>query len=101
METCALCCRIVAVGEMFSVSDNGIKTFECKDEKICRQVAEKTRKERANTAKAARTSAFREKYGVEIKDLVELKPLMRDASVHYYDTIYDRIFTQKLWRYGS
>ena len=97
METCGLCGRNVADGDLFSVSDCGKKTFECKDEKICREIAEKTRKERAIAAKAARTAAFREKYGVGIEDLVELTPRLRDASVHYYDSIYDRIFTQKLW----
>ena len=97
METCALCGRSMAVGELFSVSDCGKKTFECKDEVVCRQVTEKTRKERAIAAKAARTAVFREKYGVGIEDLVELTPRLRDASVHYYDSIHDRIFTQKLW----
>lgn len=97
MESCALCGRSMAVCDLFSVSDCGKKTFECKDEKICREIAEKTRKERAIAAKVARSSAFREKYGIGIEDLVELTPRLRDASVHYYDSVYDRIFTQKLW----
>jgi hypothetical protein len=87
----------MACGELFSVSDNGKKTFECKDEVVCRQVAEKTRKERAMAAKVARSAKFREKYGIGIEDLVELTPRLRDASVHYYDSVYDRIFTQRLW----
>lgn len=97
METCVLCGRTVAISDLFSVSDCGKKSFECKDEVVCRQVAEKTRKERAIAAKAARSTVFREKYGVGIEDLVELTPRLRDASVHYYDSVYDRIFTQRLW----
>lgn len=97
METCALCGRTMVVGDLFSVSDRGKKTYECKDEKVCRDIEVKTRKERAIAAKAARSDLFRKKYGVGIEDLVELTPRLRDASVHYYDSIYDRIFTQKLW----
>jgi hypothetical protein len=97
METCGLCGRTMPSSDMFSVSNMGKKSFECKDEAICRNVAEKTRKERAIKAKADRSAAFREKFGVNIEDLVELMPRLRDASVHYYDSVYDRIFTQKLW----
>ncbi len=97
METCGLCGRTMSTSVMFSVSDGGKKSFECKDEKVCRDVAIQTRKERAIKAKADRSAAFREKFGVNIEDLVELMPRLRDASIHYYDSVYDRIFTQKLW----
>ena len=97
METCVLCGRIMPNTDVFSVSNLGKKTFECKDEDVCLDVATQARKEKAIKAKADRASAFREKFGVNIEDLVELTPRLRDASVHYYDKVGDRIFTQQLW----
>jgi hypothetical protein len=97
METCVLCERIMPNSDVFSVSNLGKKTFECKDEDVCLDVATQARKEKAIKAKANRSAAFREKFGVNIDDLVELTPRLRDASVHYYDKVGDRIFTQQLW----
>lgn len=97
METCGLCGRTMSIGELFSVSELGKKTFECKDEDTCLDVATQVRKEKAIKAKVNRAAAFREKFGVNMEDLVELKPRLRDASVHYYDKSGDRIFTQALW----
>ena len=93
METCGLCGRSMQSSDVFSVGN----AFECKDEDVCLDVATQVRKEKAIKAKTDRSAAFREKFGVNIQDLVELTPRLRDASVHYYDSIYDRIFTQKLW----
>ena len=97
METCELCGRNLPTTELFSVSNLGEKTFECKDEDVCLDIARQVRKDKAIKAKADRSAAFREKFGVNIEDLVELTPRLRDASVHYYDKSGDRVFTQKLW----
>jgi hypothetical protein len=96
MEQCALCFRNVSKAELFSVSDCGKKTFECKDEKVCREIADNARKNHALLIKTNRSLTFKEKYGVDITDLIEL-PRLRDASIHYYDASNNRIFTQKLW----
>ena len=93
METCGLCGRSMPSADVFSVGN----AFECKDEDVCLDVATQVRKEKAIKAKADRSAAFREKFGVNIEDLVELTPRLRDASVHYYDKAGDRVFTQKLW----
>ncbi len=97
METCELCGQTLSLGELFSVSNQGKKTFECKDEVACRKLATEHRALKAAKAKTERTAAFREKYGVDLCELVELTPRMRDASIHYYDAVGDRIFTQALW----
>lgn len=97
METCALCERSVPNADMFSVSNWGKKSFECKDERTCQTIAAQVRKDKAIKNNANRAAAFREKFGVNIEDLVELGPRLRDASVHYYDKVGDRIFTQPLW----
>ena len=69
METCVLCERSMPNTDVFSVSNLGKKTFECKDEDVCLDVATQARKEKAIKAKAMRSSAFREKFGVNIEDL--------------------------------
>lgn len=92
-----MCGRNLPTNDLFSVSNLGKKTFECKDEDVCLDVATQVRKDKAIKAKADRSAAFREKFGVNIEDLVELTPRLRDASVHYYDKVGDRVFTQKLW----
>ena len=97
METCGLCERKLPTKDLFSVSNMGNKTYECKDEDACLDVATQMRKEKAIKAKSDRSVAFREKHGVGIEDLVELTPRLRDASVHYYVKVGDRVFTQKLW----
>ena len=97
METCGLCERNLPTKDLFSVSNMGNKTYECKDEDACLDVATQMRKEKAIKAKSDRSVAFREKFGVNFEELVELSPRLRDASVHYYDKVGDRIFTQKLW----
>lgn len=96
MEHCELCGRQQSVNDMWSVS--GIKkTYECKDEAACRKLAAEHRALKAAKAKAERTVAFKEKFGVDLCELVELSPRLRDASIHYYDSVGDRIFTQALW----
>lgn len=97
MESCALCCQVAPVTNMFSVSNRGTKTFECKDETKCKRVC----KENADKAKTNKLTTFREKFGVNMEDLVELSPRMRDASIHYYDKVGDRIFTKCLYEDGE
>jgi hypothetical protein len=97
METCELCGQTLSLGELFSVSNQGKKTFECKDEVACRKLTAEHRALKAAKAKTERAAAFREKFGVDLCDLVELTPRMRDASIHYYDPRGNRIFTQALW----
>ena len=80
MEQCALCFRNVSKAELFSVSDCGKKTFECKDENVCREIADNARKNHALLIKTNRSLTFKEKYGVDITDLIEL-PRLRDASI--------------------
>jgi hypothetical protein len=97
METCELCGQHLSLGELFSVSNQGKKTFECKNEESCGKLAVEHRALKAAKAKAERIAAFKEKFGVDLCDLVELTPRMRDASIHYYDKVGDRVFTQALW----
>jgi hypothetical protein len=98
MENCALCGRLMSLGDMFTVSDGGKKTYECKDEVACNALKAEYRKQKAAREKADMSASFREKYGICVEDLTELTPRMRDASVHYYDPVGDRVFTQALWQ---
>lgn len=90
---CSLCGSQNLDTNMFACYDQGVKTYECTDEKKC-NYNKKIYKEKQNQEKLQK---FKDA-NIDISwDNLEELPRFRDASIHYYDRKHDLFFIKSIY----